>query len=105
VPDREIAGQRLEVVLLEDLVDEAQGTLRDDVAALVGGGDAGRFLPPVLEGVQREVGEPRNVVLRGVDPEHATLVPRSFPLVEKRQRLDHGDPSRWQDGEDDTPRA
>jgi hypothetical protein len=38
--------------------------------------------PAVLEGVQREVGETGDVVLRGVDPEDAALVTRSVAFVE-----------------------
>ena len=34
VPDREVAGERAQVVLLEDLVDEAERALGDDVAAV-----------------------------------------------------------------------
>jgi hypothetical protein len=41
----------------------------------------------VLEGVEREVGEASDVVLRGVDPEDAALVTRSFAYVEVEARL------------------
>ena len=77
MPDGQVAAQRAQVVLLEDLRDEAEGALRDDGAAAVGRGDARRFLAPVLERVQREVREARDVVLGGEDPEDAALVARS----------------------------
>ncbi len=40
VADRELAGERAQVVLAEDLVDEAELAARDDVPAAVGRGDA-----------------------------------------------------------------
>jgi hypothetical protein len=57
VPDGQVAAQGQQVVLLEHLVDEPQRALGDDVAAEIGGGDAGRLLTSVLERVQREVRE------------------------------------------------
>ena len=57
----------------------AQG---DDVAADVGRGDPGRLLAAVLQGVQREVREARDVVLGPVDPEDAALVARSVAIEE-----------------------
>ena len=62
VADRELAGERAQVVLAEDLADEAEVAARDDVPAAVGGGDARRLLAAVLERVEREVGEPRDLV-------------------------------------------
>ena len=82
VADRQVAAERPEVVLLEDLVDEAQRALGDDVAARVGRGDARRLLPAVLQGVEGEVRQARDVVLGRVDPEDAALVPRAVALVE-----------------------
>ena len=61
--DREVAAQRPQVVLLEHLGDEPERALGDDVAAVIGGGDPRGLLSPVLERVQREVGETRDVVL------------------------------------------
>src|SRR6185436_7468054 len=72
---------RAEVVLLEDLGDEAERALGDDVAAVVGRGDAGRLLAPVLERVQGEIREAGHVVLGPVDPEDAALVARTVALV------------------------
>ena len=82
VADREVAAQRAQVVLLEHLRDEAERALGDDVAAVVGGRDPRGLLPAMLQRVQREVGEARDVVLGTVDPEHPALVPRSVALVE-----------------------
>ena len=77
VADGQVAAQRAQVVLLEDLRDEAERALRDDGAAAVGRGDARRLLAAVLERVQGEVREARDVVLGGEDPEDAALVARS----------------------------
>ena len=77
VADRHLARERLEAALVEDLGDEAEVALGGDVTAL-GGGDAGRLLAAVLERVEREVGETRDVLLRGIDAEHAALVPRAL---------------------------
>ena len=71
--DRHVAGERLEAALVEDLGDQAEVTLGGDVPALAGR-DAGRLLAAVLERVEREVGEPGDVLLRGVDAEDAALV-------------------------------
>ena len=90
VADGEAAAQRAQVVLLEDLRDEAEGALGDDVAAVVRRGDAGRLLPAVLERVEREVGEARDVVLGTVDPEDAALVAGPVALVEERLACRHG---------------
>ena len=49
--DRELAGERAQVVLAEDLADEAELAARDDVPAAVGRGDASRLLAAVLERV------------------------------------------------------
>ena len=80
--DRQVAAQRPQVVLLEDLRDEAERALGDDVAAVVGGRDPRGLLPTMLQRVQREIGEARDVVLGTVDPEHPALVPRSVALFE-----------------------
>ncbi len=57
VPDRQVAAERTEIVLLEDLVDEPHRTLGDDVAAGVGRRDTGRLLAPMLQRVEREIRE------------------------------------------------
>ncbi len=58
MPDRQLAGERAQVVLVEDLADEPELTARDDLTAAVGGRDPGRLLATVLQRVEREVGEP-----------------------------------------------
>ena len=93
VADRQVAGQRAQVVLLEDLGDEPERALRDDVAAVVGGGDAGRLLAAVLERVEREVREARDVVTGRVDPEDAALVTRAVALVEEWLVCRHEEPA------------
>ena len=60
VADRHVAAQRAQLLLVEDLVDEPLVAHRHDVAAL-GGGDARRLLPAVLERVEGEVGEAGDV--------------------------------------------
>ena len=83
VADGQVTREGTEVVLLEDLVDQAQRALRDDVATAVGCGDARRLLAAMLQGVEREVGQARDVVLGGVDPEDAALVARAVALVQR----------------------
>ena len=62
MPDRQIAGECAQVVLAEHLADQPQLAARDDVPAAVGRRDPGRLLAAVLERVQREVGQARDVV-------------------------------------------
>ena len=52
---------------------------RGDVAALAGG-DPGRLLAAVLERVEREVGEPGDVVAGRVDAEDPALVARAVAI-------------------------
>ena len=84
VADRHVADQRAQRVLVEHLGDEALVADRHDAAAARRGGDARRLLPAVLEREQGEVGEPGDVVLRRVDPEHAALVARSVAMIVTR---------------------
>ena len=65
VAERHLARQRAQLLLVEDLADEAEVAQGHDVAVL-GGGDARRLLPAVLKRVQREVREAGDVVLGGV---------------------------------------
>ena len=74
MPDREVAGERAQVVLAEDLADEPELAARDDLPVAIRGRDPGRLLAAVLERVQREVGQTRNVVPRCVQPEYPALV-------------------------------
>ena len=82
--DRDLAAERAQLLLVEDLVDETEVAQGHDVPAAICGGDAGGLLPAVLQCVQREVGEPRDFVAGSVDPEHAALV--AWPLA----AIEHG---------------
>ena len=77
VADGRDAGQTVEPLLVEDLGDEPHRALRAEHCA-VGGDDAARLLPAVLQLVEAEVGEPRGVVVP-VDAEHAALVAEAAP--------------------------
>jgi hypothetical protein len=78
--------ERAQLLLVEDLVDEALLAHRHDVAAL-GDGDACRLLPAVLEGLEGEVGEAGDIRALRVDAEHAALVARSVAeLVHGHER-------------------
>ena len=68
--DRRAAGERLQLALVEDLGDEAHVPHREH-AASVADGDAGALLPAVLERVEREVREARDVAAGRVDAEDA----------------------------------
>ncbi len=48
---REVASERTQIVLFEDLVDEPERPLGDDVTAYVRGGDTGRLLAAMLQRV------------------------------------------------------
>ena len=71
--DREVALERLEGGLVEDLGDQAHVLVDQDLAA-VADRDAGRLLAAVLQGVEAEVGELGDVLARGPDPEDAAGV-------------------------------
>src|SRR5690606_7069245 len=81
VADRHVADEPAQARLAEDLGDEAEVAQRRDVAALAGR-DARGLLPAVLERVEREVGEPRDVRFRRVDAEDAALFARAVALGE-----------------------
>src|SRR4051812_25845684 len=82
VADRHVALQRAQLLLVEDLVDEPLVAHREDMAAL-GGGDARRLLPAVLQGIEREIGETRDLAPWGDDAEHAALIARSVAGIER----------------------
>ncbi len=68
MPDRDLALERLQLLLVEDLRDEPH--LADDGhAAPVRDRDPGRLLAAVLEREEAEVGEPRHIALDRPDPE------------------------------------
>ena len=86
VPDRDLAAERAQLLLVEDLVDEAEVAQGHDVPAYVRGGDAGGFLPAMLQCVQREVGQAGDVVAGRIDPEHSALVTRPLAAIERGHR-------------------
>ena len=73
MPDRELALEPAEVLLVEDLRDEAHLAEHGQVAA-VRDGDPGRLLAAVLERVQAEVREPGDVAVGRADAEDAAHV-------------------------------
>ena len=79
VADRHVARQRPQLLLVEDLGDEAGVAHRRDVAALAGG-DAGRLLAAVLQRVEAEVGEAGDVVAGCVYAEHPAFVARAVAV-------------------------
>ena len=83
VADRHVPLQGTQPLLVEHLRDQPLVAHRHDVAALRGR-DPGRLLATVLEREQREVGEPRDLVPGGTDPEDAALVAR--PVTEVGER-------------------
>ena len=70
VADGQVAGERGQGAVVEHVGDEAHVLDHGDRLA-VAHGHAGRLLAPVLQGVQAEVGQVRDRLSRGVDPEHA----------------------------------
>ena len=77
--DREVALERVERGLVEDLRDQAHVLVDQDLAA-VADRDAGRLLAAVLEGVEAEVGQLGDVLARRPDPEDAAGVLRALVL-------------------------
>jgi hypothetical protein len=72
-----LAAQALEHLLVEDLADETQ--IPDDRdLAVVGHGDAGALLAAVLQGVEAEERQARDVAPRRMDAEDATAVMESI---------------------------
>ena len=68
--DGDVAGERVEVALLEDPRDEPE-VLGDGDGVAVADRDAGRLLAAVLQRVQAEVGEAGDVLARRVHAEDA----------------------------------
>ena len=77
--DRHVALQRPQLLLVEDLGDEARVAQRRDVAALAGG-DPGRLLAAVLQRVEAEVGEAGDVVPGCVYAEHPAFLARAVAV-------------------------
>ena len=79
VADRDLAVQAAQLLLGEDLRDEAQ-VAEDGQPAVVGDGDAGGFLAAVLEREEAEVADARDVTVGGADaedPAHQSTAPTS----------------------------
>ena len=70
--DGDVALHRRQRLLVEHLADQAE-ILEDQHLGAVGDGDAGGFLPAVLQRVQAEVSEFGDLFTGGPDPEYATL--------------------------------
>jgi hypothetical protein len=68
VPHRDLPGQTPQLLLAEDLRDEAHVAQGGD-ATLVRNGDPGRLLASVLESEEPEVREPRDIAFGSVDAE------------------------------------
>ena len=84
--NRHVPLQRAQLLLVEDLVDEALVAHGHDVAVL-GRGDAGGLLAAVLERVEPEVREPRDLVAGGTDAEDAALVARAIAVDHEGRRI------------------
>jgi hypothetical protein len=85
---RHVAGQRAQLLLVEDLRDEPELTKGRDVAALAGG-DAGRLLSAVLERIEPEVGETCDVAAGRVYAEDPALIARAIAIGNVETRVGH----------------
>ena len=83
--DREVALERGQRGLVEDLRDQAHVLVDQDLAA-VADRDAGRLLAAVLQGVEAEVGQLGDVLAGGPDPEDAAGVLGSLVVGVERRR-------------------
>ena len=90
--DGVLAAEALEHLLVEDLADEAQ-VLDDRDLAVVGHGDAGALLAAVLQGVEAEERQPRDVAPRRVDAEDAAAVMETI-VVQGARSGRSGEPLR-----------
>src|SRR5262249_9184856 len=82
VADRDVPAQRVEHGLFEDLGHQAH-VLEDDDPRTVADRDAGRLLAAMLQGVQAEVGELADLLVRCPDAEDpAGVLGASIPGVE-----------------------
>ena len=70
-----VTGEVGQGLVVEDLGDQAQVLVDEDLGA-VGGGDAGRLLTAVLEGVQAEVGQAGDLLAGRPHAEDAALLSR-----------------------------
>ncbi len=77
MPDPQVALERRERGLVEDLRDESE-VLVDEEVLTVGDGDPGRLLTPMLLREETEVGEPRDLVPRRPHAEEAAFLLRAL---------------------------
>src|SRR5204862_228761 len=77
-----------QLLLVEDLRDQAQLPQRRDVAALAAG-NPGRLLAAMLECVEREVRKPRHIAARRVYAEHPALIVRAIAIGNVETRVGH----------------
>ena len=75
VADGDVAGEVGQGLVVEDLGDQAEVLIDEDLGA-VGGGDAGRLLAAVLEGVEAEVGQAGDLLAGRPHAEDAALLSR-----------------------------
>src|SRR6266542_3706001 len=80
VADRDLAVEAAQLLLVEDLGDEAHVAQRGQ-ATVVGDGDPRRLLAAVLEGEEAEVGDAGDVPLGRVDAEEAAHQRWLFPFT------------------------
>ena len=73
VPEGDVPAQSLQGLLGKNVRDQALILVHEDLLA-VGGRDAGALLAAMLEGVEGEVGETRNVLARGPHSEDAAVI-------------------------------
>ena len=81
--DGVLAAQALEHLLVEHLADETE-VLDDRDLAVVGHGDAGALLAAVLQGIEPEEGQARDVESRRVDAEDAAAVVETIVVQNAR---------------------
>ena len=85
VADRHVTDQGAELVLVEDLGDQALVADGHDLAPPESARDPGRLLAPVLERKQTKVCDAGDVVSRRVDAEDTALVARAIAMVGHRR--------------------
>ena len=85
VPDRDLAGERLQLLLVEDLSHEPH-VAQDGQPPSLGDGDPGRLLAAVLQCEEGEIREPRHIALDRPDSEDAAHLRRSRSQTARRSR-------------------
>ena len=90
VADGEVAGEILQVLLIERLRDEPEAGVAGNVMA-IGRRDTGALLSPMLQRVEREERDARHILTGSIDAEHPTFFMRFVHFVEAfvwRQGID-----------------